>query len=491
MKKIKKIIVLVIISFLIISCADDKHLCEGIFYNMQYDVDVIICEKGFWIIDNQNTNIRATDPCTAPILDINACGYWAVNNVVTNIIALRISKDGYWIIGDNETHVLADLSRKPDLSVSDDGYWLIDSEKTDVRADCSRPIPRPNLTISDDGYWVVNGQKTNVIASDEPSSDEPEITVSDDGNWVINGNKTDVCAINCENVINKIFTVMVLPENCRWIEWIDDDGKVQKHEICGDSIIFEVQYGNYIDSIPAEPVNIFKLEDVKVAGLYVLNNESQPYLRFEGWYSDNDTANEFNFNIPIRQDYVVRARWSALPIPVASVNPHNYNDVNAYINVPNPDPADTTMRRYALLLTDNFVLPVRDFLTVSYIDLKIFGIANTYRYFTFTRNLNVSAENLINCRLTIGGRLRMEHINYGVDFPFVSEGWLNVNRKSGLTISSGAVINARVNVHEATFTIGGESYVRFLYIGDDSVVVISGNAIIGHIVHNSMPPFPF
>ena len=68
------------------------------------------------------------------------------------------------------------------VSISEDGYWIIDGVKTDVIAVGKNGVDgangvdgvdgvTPTVAISDDGYWVINGTKTDVKASLGDDSD--------------------------------------------------------------------------------------------------------------------------------------------------------------------------------------------------------------------------------------------------------------------------------------------------------------------------------
>jgi hypothetical protein len=454
------IVILTIISLLILvavllmasSCRQDLADCSGFYANDKYDIVLTVSRDGFWEIDNQTTAVRATEPCAEPVVNISASGYWTINEIITDILALEIVHP---------------------------------------------PVPQPNLTISDDGYWIINGNVSNVVANPDALTNpdiQPDITISEDGFWVIDGEKTDICARNCEDIENQIFTVIFLSGIC-YTDTLPDK-TIFTH--C-DTVRFEVKYGDYIDKDSiADPVKTFNLSDIKLAGLYPLNSENVPILRFEGWYIDSINR-VFNFDYPIRSELVIRAKYSEVPVPLPNINPHDYGMVDEYINAARTY-ADTTVRRYALVISQNILFGTNDnlpnvILRQRNINFIVHGVENSiYKYVYYIRNMFVKSgeDNVFNCNLTFSGRLLVQPIDYVTgNFwnNWVAQGTIFVNSGGGLTVTAGAALNARVHVEKATFVVMSESFVRYLFIGKDSVVVLSDNAIIYTVEHNSEIPW--
>ena len=147
----------------------------------------------------------------------------------TNGITPTISEDGYWVINNQKTDIKARGNdgqpgapgqpgtpgrpgangQTPTITISEDGYWVINNQKTTEKARGNDGQPgapgqpgangqTPTITISEDGYWVINNQKTTEKARGNdgqpgvpgrPGADgqTPTITISEDGYWVING----------------------------------------------------------------------------------------------------------------------------------------------------------------------------------------------------------------------------------------------------------------------------------------------------------------
>ena len=106
----------------------------------------------------------------------------------TNGITPTISEDGYWVINNQKTDIKARGNdgqsgapgqpgtpgrpgangQTPTITISEDGYWVINNQKTTEKARGNDGQPgapgrpgadgqTPTITISEDGYWVING----------------------------------------------------------------------------------------------------------------------------------------------------------------------------------------------------------------------------------------------------------------------------------------------------------------------------------------------
>ena len=141
-----------------------------------------ITPDGYWIINNEPTNIRATGPQGIPgVMGPQGPQGPAGQDAVATIV------NGYWYINGNPTGVPATGSQgiqgNPGESAEVaivDGYWHINGQTTGVRA-----VAPPVSVEIRDGYWYINNIATGVSAGSVPNQVPPP-TQSDgeeDGNF--------------------------------------------------------------------------------------------------------------------------------------------------------------------------------------------------------------------------------------------------------------------------------------------------------------------